>query len=82
MPARTIKLIEYLYDISEFSLVSVNSVSLNIEKLKYQFNLKFYGRHVDDISIIYDDPKDNAIEITEQFNKLHPKLQFVLEREK
>ena len=55
--------------------------SHNIEKIKQQFNIKFYDRYVDDILIIYYNSKDNSIEMTEHFNKLHPKLQFTLEKE-
>ena len=55
--------------------------SQHIEKLKQQFNLQFYGRYVDNIFIIYDNHKDISNEIVKQFNTVHPKLKFTLERE-
>jgi hypothetical protein len=40
-----------------------------------------YCRYVDDILIIFDANHSNTLEITKDFNSLHPKLQFTAETE-
>ena len=53
----------------------------NIENIKKQFNIIFYGRYVDDILIVYNNDDDLSQEILDKFNSLHPKIQYTVETE-
>ena len=65
--------------ISEIFLQELES--LNIEQLKHKHNIIFYGRYVDDILIIYNNPADIGERILKDFNTIHPKIQFTLEKQ-
>ena len=52
-----------------------------IENIKNQFNIKFYGRYVDDIFILYDNKSDNSDNILNEFNNIHPSMKFTLEKQ-
>jgi hypothetical protein len=50
-------------------------------KVKGTYMRESYCRYVDDILIIFDANHSNILDITKDFNSLHPKLQFTAETE-
>ena len=55
--------------------------SINIETLKQQFNIIYYGRYVDDVIIVYNNQKDIGEQILQKFNELHNNIKFTIEKE-
>ena len=55
---------------------------LHLPHLTKKHKIINYCRYVDDILIIFDANHSNLLEITKDFNSIHPKLQFTAETEK
>lgn len=53
----------------------------HLKNLQKQFNIIYYSRFVYDVIHIYYHVIDNSEEITYTFNKIHPNIQFTLEKE-
>ena len=53
----------------------------HIENIKKQYNIIYYGRYVDDIIIIYNNPTDIGNEILSKFNTIHNNIKFTIEKE-
>ena len=53
----------------------------HIDNIKKQYNIIYYGRYVDDIIVIYDNPTDTGNEILSKFNGIHNNIKFTIEKE-
>ena len=53
----------------------------HIQRLKDKHNILYYGRFVDDIIIIYENPADISSNILQSFNDIHEKIKYTLEVE-
>ena len=63
---------KYFYNIQ-------NKITLN--PLNKKFNIICYGHYVDDIIVAYNSSKDTGETILNEFNKIHPKIQFTIEKQ-
>jgi hypothetical protein len=66
--------------IAEIFLQRIENLQLTRQTHKYK--IINYCRYVDDIILIFDFNHSNIQEILDDFNSLHPKLQFTAETEK
>ena len=55
--------------------------TLNIETIKQQYNIIYYGRYVDDVMIVYNNHKDIGDQILDKFNTIHNSIKFTIEKD-
>ena len=55
---------------------------MHIQKLKEKHNILYYGRFVDDIIIVYENPTDIDSNILKSFDDIHEKIKYTLENER
>jgi hypothetical protein len=64
---------------AEFFLQHLEDTHLT--HLSKKHNIAAYFRYVDDILLIYDSPRTDTSNITNDFNKIHPNMKFTAETE-
>ena len=57
-----------------------NLEASNIELIKQQYNIIYYGRYVDDVIVVYNNQKDIGDEILRKFNTIHKNIKFTIEK--